>query len=241
MNSAAWWWYDGGVRATAGRWPQHLVVTDDDRRVPIPWLLAALPLVTLGFGAAAPFFYAGSRTGRRRFTLVAVLYLAVLVAWVAFMASGREDVWHALTGVGALVALACVATAHAFAVRRPTGLTAALTGMGPRDPVTLGRSRVERRDHARRIARDDPVLADELRIGRPDLRRYFDDGGLVDLNHVPVGVLASIPDVGPALAAEIVTARDNLGAFDSVDDLCTLLDLSPRLVDRLRDIVICRP
>jgi hypothetical protein len=34
-----------------------------------------------------------------------------------------------------------------------------------------------------------PVLARELRIGRPDVPRQFDDGGLVDLNHAPVPVL----------------------------------------------------
>ena len=36
------------------------------------------------------------------------------------------------------------------------------------------------------------MLARELRIGRPDLPRQYDDGGLVDVNNVPVGVLAEL-------------------------------------------------
>ncbi len=241
VNLPARWWYDGEVRVATGRWPLRPVVAEDDHRVPIPWLLAVLPLVTFGFGAAAPFFYAGLRTGRRRLIAIATLYVVVLVAWIAFMSTGREDLWHAVTGVGALLALACVATAHAFAVRRPSGWGSTLVGLAPRDPLSVGRARVERRQHARRIARDDPRLADELRIGRPDLDRHFDDGGLVDVNHVPVRVLAAMPDIGPELAARIVATRDEVGAFDSVHDLAVLLDVAPRTVDRLSDVLICRP
>jgi hypothetical protein len=228
------------VRA-AGRLTHYPGAIDDGRRVPMPWLMAVLPVVTMGFGAAAPFFFAGVRTGRRRLTLVAVLYMALVVAWVAFMSTGREDVWHAFAGLGAILALGCVATGHAFALRRPSGWGRSLVGLAPRDPLAVGRARLERREHARRIARDDPQLADELRIGRPDLRRYFDDGGLVDVNHVPADVLAALPDVTPELASAIVASRQHLGSFDSVDDLSVLLDVPPRLVDGLRDVLICRP
>ena len=36
-----------------------------------------------------------------------------------------------------------------------------------------------------------PALAGELRIGRPDLPREYDDGSLVDVNRVPGAVLAA--------------------------------------------------
>jgi hypothetical protein len=232
-------WYERDVRAIPGRWAPEPVATDD-RRVPLPWLMAVLPLVTFGFGSAAPFFYAGVRTGRRRLTVVAGLYLLVLVAWVVYMAGGREDAWHAVTGVGALFALGCVATAHAFAVRRPSGWGSALVGLRPRDPVTAGRARMDRRRQARRIADDDPELADELRIGRPDLRRTFDDGGLVDVNHVPAVTLAAVPGITTEMAAEIVAARERIGGFDAVDDLGVLLDVAPATLDRVRDVLICR-
>ena len=35
------------------------------------------------------------------------------------------------------------------------------------------------------------MLAQELKIGRPDLPRDYDDGGLVDVNHVPAAILAA--------------------------------------------------
>ena len=47
------------------------------------------------------------------------------------------------------------------------------------------------RREARRLQQDNPVLAQELKIGRPDLPRGYDDGGLVDVNHVPAAILAS--------------------------------------------------
>jgi len=53
------------------------------------------------------------------------------------------------------------------------------------------RNRIERRNHARHIVQTDPALARELRIGRPDLPREYDDGGLVDVNRVPGAVLAA--------------------------------------------------
>lgn len=43
---------------------------------------------------------------------------------------------------------------------------------------------------ARHIVQTNPALARELRIGRPDLPREYDDDGLVDVNCVPGAVLA---------------------------------------------------
>jgi hypothetical protein len=40
-------------------------------------------------------------------------------------------------------------------------------------------------------------MAWELRIGRPDLPRVYDDGGLIDVNHVPPQVLATLPGCRP--------------------------------------------
>jgi hypothetical protein len=229
------------VRVVASRRSAEPVPAENDRRVPLPWPLAVLPLVTLGFGSAAPFFYAGMRSGRRRLTAIAVGYLALVVAWFGYMTGGREDAWHAMTGIGALLALGCLATAHSFAVRRPSGWAAAFRAIRGLDPVAAGRARVDRRRRARRIVRDDPELAEELRIGRPDLRRTFDDGGLVDVNHVPASTLAALPGITPAQAAEIVAARERIGGFDAVDDLGVLLDVAPATLDRLGDVLICRP
>jgi hypothetical protein len=45
------------------------------------------------------------------------------------------------------------------------------------------------RDRARQIVSQNPELARELMIGRPDLPRTYDDGGLIDANYAPVEVL----------------------------------------------------
>ena len=63
---------------------------------------------------------------------------------------------------------------------------------GTGGPVRRGApGRVRQVAWARRLQQDNPVLAQELKIGRPDLPRGYDDGGLVDVNHVPAAILAS--------------------------------------------------
>jgi hypothetical protein len=57
----------------------------------------------------------------------------------------------------------------------------------------------------------DPSLARELGVGRPDLRRGFDDGGLVDLNSAPAAVIAQVCGIDPQQAETIVAARQGRG------------------------------
>jgi hypothetical protein len=47
----------------------------------------------------------------------------------------------------------------------------------------------QRRQHARVLAKGDPVLARDLCIGRPNMPREFDGGGLVDVNHAAAPAL----------------------------------------------------
>ncbi|MFF4507612.1 ComEA family DNA-binding protein [Streptomyces sp. NPDC001401] len=65
----------------------------------------------------------------------------------------------------------------------------------------------------------DPALARELRIGRPDLPQQFDDGGLIDINHVPVAILATLPGFSPELAEQVARSRDEHHGFAFVQDL----------------------
>jgi len=92
-------------------------------------------------------------------------------------------------------------------------------------------------DHARQIATTQPTLAQALRIGRPDLPRHFDDGGLIDLNGAPADLLDTLPGVTGKQAAAIVISRTQYGRFRAVDELWTrgLLpaQLAPQLTDRL--------
>jgi hypothetical protein len=91
---------------------------------------------------------------------------------------------------------------------------------------------------ARRVVQTHPVLARELRIGRPDLLRDYDNGGLVDINRVPGAVLAAQLGLMPDEVTNVLPARAKLGRFAGVDELCDVTALSPRQADELRDLMI---
>jgi hypothetical protein len=93
-----------------------------------------------------------------------------------------------------------------------------------------------RREEARRIVADDPLLAHELHIGRPDITRGYDDGGLVDLNSAPAQVIGSVCDIPPTIALSIVDTRNRRGdPFANVDELLVLADIPVGVWDRIRD------
>ncbi|MGW0469023.1 hypothetical protein ACWDX6_27760 [Streptomyces sp. NPDC003027] len=81
----------------------------------------------------------------------------------------------------------------------------------------------------------DPALARELRIGRPDLRRQFDDGGLVDVDHVPATILATLPGCTPELADRVVRVRDEHHGFTFVQEPEVYADLPEGLADELTE------
>jgi hypothetical protein len=98
-----------------------------------------------------------------------------------------------------------------------------------------------KREHAREIAASRPWMARQLHIGRPDLPRVFDDGGLVSVNDVPEWVLAQLPGVTPEQARRIVSDRFTGGALTSVDDLVSRRLLPATSVRTLRDVLIVVP
>lgn len=96
-------------------------------------------------------------------------------------------------------------------------------------------ARRELRRKAREQAEEDPVLARELRIGRPDLPRHYDDGGLVDLNHAPPAILTRIAGVTAEIAERIATVRGDIGGFSSAEELMVAADLHPDLAPEIRE------
>ena len=92
-----------------------------------------------------------------------------------------------------------------------------------------------KRARARELVARDPLLADELHIGRPDLGRTFDDGGLVDINHATAKAMASAFDGKVADAKEIVARREERGGSANVDEMLVLVDLPVAAWDRIRD------
>jgi hypothetical protein len=135
-----------------------------------------------------------------------------------------------------LVGLVVVPTIHAFAIRRRV--------FEPRsqDPaIVVALQARQRRDQARAIAARDVDLARELRIGRPDLPRQFDDGGLVDVNHVPVSVLMQQLGLPAAAAVNVIEVRDRIGGFSSAQEVIAYTDLSPALVDSVGERLLFLP
>ncbi len=63
----------------------------------------------------------------------------------------------------------------------------------------------------------------------------YDDGGLVDVNQVPGGVLTSYLGLTPAESAAVIAARDQLGRFTSPEELSVYAQLPPGRVEALRD------
>jgi hypothetical protein len=94
------------------------------------------------------------------------------------------------------------------------------------------------RNNARRIAANDPALAQALKIGRPDLPRHFDDGGLIDLNGAPAALLGTLPGVTGQQAAAIVLSRTQYGRFRAVDELWTRGLLPVHLAPQLTDLLV---
>jgi hypothetical protein len=111
----------------------------------------------------------------------------------------------------------------------------------PDDPRLLrARQHVAQREKALKLAGENPRLALEAGVGRPDIPGAY-HGWLVDLNHAPAEVIATLPNASPELADRIVSAREQIDGFSSLADLGAVLDLSGGEVESLRGHVVVLP
>jgi hypothetical protein len=163
---------------------------------------ASVPVWSIGFLSPVPFLVYAIIHRQRRDWLVFAGYLAATVAMVvALGAAGSNSAATAGVGGFIIVLAGCAATHSAVLFRPSRGvapLGAASAGAGSlstrqRNQAALAaaKDKLERRKEARHLAATNPALARDLKIGRPDLPRDYDDGGLVDVNNVPVGVFSS--------------------------------------------------
>lgn len=209
-----------------------------------PWplraVLVAIPPLTLGVVTWALVSYFAARRRSLPLALSAFAYLALTVLF--FVGAEAVDVdrttWWDLpllvsmlgTMVGGAVHLAVLTASP------PTSPGAAAAAAG----VPLIERRV-RREQARSLVTHYPSVARTLRIGRPDLPRKFDDGGLVDVNTAPEPLLASLPGLGAYHAKLIVLARTAQGPFGSVDDLIGRDVLPSWALHSLHDVLVAVP
>jgi hypothetical protein len=195
----------------------------------IVWAL--IPLLSLGLLAFVPFAHAAVKLQHRRLWLVAAFYAVVTVGLFGPLAdaSNTSDLGAALF-TAAWFALIVGATVHALVLRRrvfspPAVQPAMAAALADRDL----------RQQARAIVAGDPALARELRIGRPDLPRQFNDGGLIDVNHVPQQLLVERLGLAPAEADRVVEARERVGGFSSAAELCAFAEVPDATIDTVQE------
>lgn len=202
-------------------------------------------LLGAGILLPVPLAHAAVRTRRPWHVVAAVASLVLVVATFVFVGvadrgpdGSTTGVFGTLSGlsiltlyVGGLAAL-IVVRHQVFGPRaRPTGWDRPL----PDPAVAAALAARDRRDEARRLAAQDPMLAHELRIGRPDLPRSYDDGGLVDLNAAPAQAIARTCGIAPEHAERIVACRSAAGRFATVEDVFAWADLPYEIWDYVRD------
>jgi DNA uptake protein ComE-like DNA-binding protein len=106
--------------------------------------------------------------------------------------------------------------------------------------VQRAREHLAARRRALQLASENPRLAVEAGIGRPELSGG-DDGGVIDVNHAAAEAVATLPGIDLAVASQIVDMRGAIGGFASLEELGMLLELPGDCVEHLRDRTVFLP
>jgi len=202
-------------------------------------LWAFVPLFTFGFGTPFSFLYAAARRRSRKLVAASLGYGSALGLTLALSHTGNPFLQFIAQTM--MLVLWISGAVHAFAIRPWVFPRPAPRSQANQYAVQVAKYRRTLREEARALAAEDPALAHELRIGRPDLPRTYDDGGLVDVNHAPPQALATLPGMTPDLVDKIVRRRAEQGGFVSAEELSVDLDLPPGLLPQLSEYAIFLP
>jgi hypothetical protein len=194
-----------------------------------------LPLVTFGIATWAAFVYVGRRARKRSWTRLGVGYLGLIVAGFALVVPD-SDPWVTLGGFAIIFAW-IGGFVHALIIRSEY---LQLVQSPDQALLDAADARVRVREGALQLVHDDPVRAKALGVGRPDIDLSF-DGGLVDVNSAPAQVIARLPHADEKLAERIVSVRERVGGFSSIQDLGLVLDLPAPVLDAWDGLVVCLP
>jgi hypothetical protein len=202
--------------------------------------MASVPIWSLGFLVFVPFLNRAIVRRRTRDWAVFWAYCAGVAADLVLVSVGGPHGWEVNASGGLILGLIAVGSVHAFVAFQPAEV--ARWKVSASDPNELAleqaRARMRRRVQARELAQANPVLAKELKIGRPDQPSQYDDGGLVDVNQVPGEVLRSSLGLTPEETAAVLTARELLGRFTSAEELSVYAMLPPDRLDALTDVML---
>lgn len=199
-------------------------------------LWAAVPFLTLGYGTPVSFLYAAVKQKSWQLGVTAAGYGAGTVGVLMLLQLG--DPVAVVLGSFLAIMLWLAGTGHAFAVR-----TSVFPPEVPRNrlnehAIEVAKYRRGLREDARALAAEDPAMARELRIGRPDVPRAYDDGGLVDVNHAPPEILAALPGMTPEMVERVVRRREEHGGFVSAEEMAVDADIPPDALPMMADFTI---
>jgi DNA uptake protein ComE-like DNA-binding protein len=204
-------------------------MTGDRReRTEVWWIPAILPF---GLFAWMTFAYLGVRTGRKVWLLWSVVYLLGIAGALGLNVLGHDE----NQTLGMIASLLCMAIwfaamLHALLIRDE--VRARLAEVHAAQDARLS---LERRRKAIVLARTEPEVARELKIGS-----WSDDNdyGLVDVNDAPAWVLRRLPGIEQATADRIVAHVEEAGGFVSLAELGHELDLPAATLSGLEPHVV---
>ena len=199
------------------------------RRVPWWVWVSATPM---GLGAWTPIV-PGVAQRRPLWMGLGIVWTAASIAgWAAAIANDGGG------GAGGLIILGWVGAIATTTAIRPVFMRSASSRFAREREAA--EQRVRDRQAARRMAAEEPEVALELGVGRPD-RPGAASAGLVDVNNAAGAALELLPGVDAALADRIVALREELNGFRDVHDLGAVLELDGHAVERLRDETVFLP
>jgi DNA uptake protein ComE-like DNA-binding protein len=198
-----------------------------------------VPFLTFGLGTPFSFMYAAVCRQSLSLGTAAAGYGAGTVAWMLLAGTGQPAL--AVLSAIMMMTLWVASSVHAFVVRPSVFPREAPHNARNAHAIKFAKYRRTLREEARALAAEDPALAHELRIGRPDLPRGYDDGGLIDVNHAPAETLSMLPGVDEEIVSRIVRRRTEQGGFISAEELAVDVDLPPALLPQLSEYAVFLP
>ncbi|WP_202918975.1 hypothetical protein [Saccharothrix deserti] len=219
------------------------------RRARGTWYFVVV-IASAGIFAAVPFAHAAHRLRRPSLWWWTALYAAVTVALLFIMPSSQgesaastTDVRSTIGGIGAIAIMvaACIQLSgirrEVYGLPQPVRPPSQPPQPWAADPAVAAALVLRaKREEARTLVARDPALARDLRIGRPDLPRQYDDGDLVDINTAPPSVIAQCCGLDDRAADQIERAHQQHPVpFQSVDELLVFAELDVSAWDLIRE------
>ncbi|MCZ7378273.1 AfsR/SARP family transcriptional regulator [Micromonospora sp. WMMC250] len=201
-----------------------------------------LALVSFGTGTWLVVLAYAVRRRSRRLGLAALGYFLTATLLVVMIATDdletEDSPAEVFSALGVVFLCWLVGSAHIVLLN--SWVWGRITGR-PRVAQALEEERRIRRQQARNLLHRYPSARLEFAIGRPDLPRAFDDGGLVDVNAVPDQVLATLPGLTDAQRRQVAMDRWVRGPYGSMEELAARCPLPVAAAEALHDVLLFLP